>query len=125
MLKGYYVITSDADDDESRSLKEKLNASNLVNLRCTRTFNRVTGGVYKKATASAVTHIRNAQDELKQKRKDYHERPEVKERVKLYNQKPEVKERKRLERERKKKLLSLIPVEIVEKVYKEENKPSE
>ena len=121
-LVGYFVITKDPNNEKSKELKDTLSASGLVNLVCTRTFNRVTGGVYKKSTTSAVTHLRNTQEEAKAKRKAYHERPEVKERIKLYNQKPEVKERKKQERARRQKILSLVPKEIIEKVYKEENK---
>lgn len=121
-LEGYFVITKDPNNEKSKELKDTLSASGLVNLVCTRTFNRVTGGVYKKATASAVTQLRNNQEEARAKRKAYHERPDVKERIKLYNQKPEVKERKRQERARRQKIMSLVPKEILEKVYKEENK---
>lgn len=124
-MQGYFVITKDSEDDESSNLKKLLNASKLVNLQCTRTFNRVTGGIYKKSAASAVTHLRNEKEELRAKRKAYHEKPEVKERIREYNQRPEVKERKRLERLRRKKLLSLVPKEILEKVYKDDTVSSE
>lgn len=124
-MEGYFVITKEADDENSSNLKKLLDASKLVNLQSTRTFNRITGGVYKKATSSAVTHIRNSQEEIRAKRKAYHEKPEVKERIKLYNQKPEVKERKRQERIRRQKLLSMVPKEIIEKVYKDDNKLSD
>lgn len=124
-MEGYFVITKEGDDETSSNLKKLLDASKLVNLQSTRTFNRITAGVYKKASSSAVTHIRNSQEEVKAKRKAYHERPEVKERIKLYNQKPEVKERKRQERVRRQKLLSMVPKDIIEKVYKEDNKLSD
>ena len=124
-MEGYFVVTKDSDDETSVNLKKLLGASKLVNLQSTPTFNRITGGVYKKSTASAVAHLRNDQEEVRAKRKAYHEKPEVKERIKLYNQKPEVKERKRQERIRRQKLLSMVPREIIEKVYKEENKTSD
>lgn len=119
-MQGYFVITKDADDDESKKLKAELAASKFVNLKCTRTFNRVTQGEYQKSVTSAISHIRNRTEEQRAKRKEYHEREDVKKRTREYNRLPEVKEKKRQERLRKKKLLALVPKEIVEQVYKEE-----
>ena len=119
-MQGYFVVTKDADDEESKKLKATLEASQFVNLQCTRTFNRLTHNEFKKQASSAVTHLRNKQDESKEKRKAYHQREDVKKRTKEYNKLPEVKERKRLERQRKKKLLALVPKEAIVQVYKEE-----
>lgn len=119
-MQGYFVLTKDADDDESKKLKSALAQSKLVNLKCTRTFNRVTDGQYQKAATSAVAHIRNRTEEQRAKRKEYHAREDVKTRTKEYNRLPEVKEKKRQERLRKKKLLERIPKELIEQVYKEE-----
>ena len=119
-MQGYFVITKDADDEESKKLKAELAASKFVNLKCTRTFNRVTQGEYQKSVTSAISHIRNRTEEQRAKRKEYHEREDVKKRTREYNRLPEVKEKKRQERLRKKKLLALVPKEIIEQVYKEE-----
>lgn len=125
-MLGYFVITKDASDEQSEQLKKALQASGLVNLQCTRTFNRVTEHAYEKPVVSAITRIRNNQEEQRRKRKEYHSRPEVKQRMKEYNQDPKVKERKRLDRQRRQKLLSLVPKEAIAQLYKaEENKPTE
>jgi hypothetical protein len=118
-MEGYWVIIKDSDDEESKKLKAILKESKLVDLQCTRTFNRITNNEFKKQAGSAVTQIRNRQEEKVKKRKEYQARPDVKQRSKEYNQQPEVKERKRQDRVRKQKLLSLVPKEIVAKVYKE------
>lgn len=120
-MEGYFVVTKDSDDEQSTQVKALLKQSKLVDLKCTRTFNRVTKGEYGDSVSSARSKIRNARDEQRQKRKEYHEREDVKKRTKEYNRLPEVKERKRLERIRKKKILSMVPREIIEKVYKEES----
>ena len=90
-------------------------------MKCTRTFNRVTKDEFAPSVTSARNKIRNDRDEQRQKRKEYQSRADVKKRTKEYNRLPEVKERKRQERLRKKKILSLVPKEIIEKVYKEES----
>lgn len=120
-MEGYFVITKDADDETSQQVKTLLAQSKLVNLKCTRTFNRVTKAEYAPSVTSARNKIRNDRDEQRQKRKEYQSRDDVKKRTKEYNRLPEVKERKRQERLRKKKILSLVPKEIIEKVYKEES----
>lgn len=119
-MQGYFVITHDADDEESKKVKAVLEASKFVNLQCTRTFNRLTHNEFKRQASSAVSQLRNRQPEVKEKRKEYHQREDIKKRTKEYNMKPEVKERKRQERLRKKKLLSLVPKEAIAQVYKEE-----
>lgn len=118
-MEGYFVITKDAEDEDSKKIKETLNASKFVNLHCTRTFNRLTNGEFKKQANSAVTHLRNRQEEARERRKQYNSRDDIKKRIKEYNMRPEVKEKKRQERLRKRKILSLVPREVIEKVYKE------
>lgn len=124
-MEGYFVITKDSEDEQSKQLKDALKKSTLVNLHCSRTFNRITKDTYKSQVSSAITHLRNGRPDNKEKRKEYHSRPEVRERIKDYNSRPDVKERKRLERERRKKLLSLVPAEVITKVYKEEENKSD
>lgn len=119
-MQGYYVVTQESNDAESKSLLDLLAKSGLINVKHTRAFNRLTDGVYKTATTSAVNSLRNRKEEQRQRRKEYNSRPEVKERMKEYNQLPETKERKRRERERKKKLLKKIPREVILEVLKEE-----
>lgn len=119
-MQGYFVITKDAEDEESKKVKAALDAANFVNLQCTRTFNRLTHNEFKKQASSAVSQLRNRQQEAKEKRKEYHQREDIKKRTREYNLKPEVKERKRQERLRKKKLLALVPKEAIAQVYKEE-----
>lgn len=120
MLSGFYVITQDALDEGALALKRTLAQSGLINLQSTRSFNKLTDGEYKSSVASAVTSLRNRQEEKRAQRKQYNARPDVKQRMKEYNQSPEVKERKRKERELKRKMLKKIPREVVLQVLKEE-----
>lgn len=119
-MEGYFVITKDSETEESKRIREFLKNTKLVDLQCTRAFNRVTGGVYKKSAESAVTHLRNNQEEARKRRKEYHSKPEIKQKMKEYNQRPEVKEKKRKDRLRKQKLLASLPPEIIAKAYKDE-----
>ncbi len=120
MLSGFYVITQDTNDDSAHQVKQTLLKSGLINLQSTRAFNKLTDGQFKDSVTSAVTSIRNRQEEKKRQRKEYNSRPDVKQRMREYNQSPEVKERKRLDRERKRKMLKKIPREVVLQVLKEE-----
>lgn len=120
MLSGFYVITQDAADEQAQQVKQTLAKSGLINLKNTRAFNKLTDGQFKSSVTSAVTSLRNRQEEKQARRKEYNSRPDVKQRMREYNQLPEVKERKRKERELKRKLLKKIPREVVLQVLKEE-----
>ena len=124
MLSGFYVITQDATDEQAQALKQSLVKSGLINLQSTRAFNKLTDGQFKSSVASAVTSIRNRQEEKREQRKQYNSRPDVKQRMREYNQSPEVKERKRKDRELKRKMLKKIPREVVLQVLKEEEAAS-
>lgn len=124
MLTGFYVITQDAADEAAQSLKQTLAKSGLINLKNTRSFNKLTDGQFKSSVTSAVTSLRNRQEEKREQRKAYNSRPDVKQRMREYNQSPEVKERKRKDRELKRKMLKKIPREVVLQVLKEEEAAS-
>jgi ribosomal protein L20 len=120
MLSGFYVITQDAVDEAAQQVKQTLLKSGLINLQSTRAFNKITDGQFKPSVTSAVTALRNRQEEKREQRKQYNARPDVKQRMREYNQSPEVKERKRKDRELKRKMLKKIPREVVLQVLKEE-----
>lgn len=120
MLTGFYVITQDAADEAAQQVKQTLLKSGLINLQSTRSFNKITDGQFKTSVTSAVTTLRNRQEEKREQRKQYNARPDVKQRMREYNQSPEVKERKRKDRELKRKMLKKIPREVVLQVLKEE-----
>lgn len=125
-IKGYYVISNEESSAEFGEADQRLllllRESKLVNVKNTRAFNKMTGNQYAKPVESAVAHNRNSNIEKKEKRKEYYNRPEVNQRLKAYYKTPEVKERKRLARIRQRKLMSLIPKDILDKALKDEER---
>ncbi len=121
-MQGYFVVTKEPETEAEQELLTKLNTTALVNLKHTRTFNQVTGGVYKQPVKSAVTRLRNNTEEQKKKRKEYYTKEETKQRLYDYNRSQATKDRKKAARLRKAKLLSLVPPDLIAKVYAEEQR---
>lgn len=120
-MAGYFVWTRQPTTEEEKALHTQLTASKiLANLDNTRTFNKFTGRRYAKQINSAVAHNRNNTEEQRAKRKLYNSKPEVKEKMRLYNRSEKAREKKRKYRERRKKLLEMVPPEILSKVLEEE-----
>lgn len=120
-MQGYYVlVTPPAEDSvDEVNLVALMRKSKLVDLKSTRTFNKITEGHFHSATQSAVNKIRNSKDEQQKKRQEYYKRPEVIKHRKEYYTEPRVKERKKEARKLASKMLKLTPKEIKLKVMKE------
>jgi len=114
-MQGFFVSTKADVDDAALKTLETLG---FVNLRTVRTFNKVTGGVYKNQTRTVRGRIHRNDPEVKAKREEYNKREEVKRARKAYESKPETKMRKREYSKRRTIALNMIPPEIWTEVYK-------
>lgn len=120
-LEGYFVILKPPVNDEEKTLVELLTSqTGLVDLKCTRTFNTVTNDEFKLPVGTAKNSLRGKRGEVKAKKKEYYAKPEVKQRIKEYNKTPKVKAKKKAARQRKSRILKMVPKEILIKAMKEE-----
>jgi hypothetical protein len=121
-MRGFFVATVDPVTDDDKRLVDSLKQRGFVHLKDTRAFNYATSGQFTQAAKSATRKLRMNTPEQIQKRKEYNARKDVKEKTKLRHRLPEVKEQRRKYRERQKKLLAAVPLEVRQKIYQEEQK---
>jgi hypothetical protein len=114
-MQGYFVCTKEPTSEEDKALLDTVRTSGLIDLKTTRGFNKFTDGKYQAAARSAVVSIHNNTEAARKKRREYYTRPETQARVSKYNKREDVRSRKQLNRQRRTRLLRVLPKEILEK----------
>lgn len=114
-MKGYFVCTQDPTSEEEKELLNSVRQNGFIDLKTTRSFNKFTDNKYKPAARTAVVSIHNKTEEARKKRREYYSKPETQQRVSKYNQRPDVRSRKQLNRQRRTRLLRVLPKEVLEK----------